>query len=92
MAQRAPNAARKGPIGPSKGIITFTSLSKKFRAVHHYTVTYGVEHAGRYTVALLADQPPTLSTQNVTDDSLFDLRQLWWCRQILLTRPNDLGA
>ncbi|KAJ5924258.1 hypothetical protein N7466_008445 [Penicillium verhagenii] len=50
------------------------SLPKNLRAVHFHTVTNAVEQANRFTVALLADQPPTLLSQNVTSENLFDLR------------------
>ncbi|KAJ6112271.1 Helicase C-terminal [Penicillium sp. IBT 18751x] len=68
-----------------------TTVPKRFRLVQYHCVTYAVERAGQFTVALLANTPPTLQTQDVTPENLFNVRQMWWCRRYLLTRPNDFG-
>ncbi|OGE48990.1 hypothetical protein PENARI_c024G04235 [Penicillium arizonense] len=67
-------------------------LPKDLCIVHAHNITNAVQHAGEFTVALLAGKPPTLATQNITQDNLFDVRHIWWNRQYLLTRPSDFGA
>ncbi|KAJ5162548.1 Helicase C-terminal [Penicillium capsulatum] len=69
-----------------------SQLPKNLRTIHPHTVIDAVERVGQFTVALLAEKPPTLETQNVTQENLFSVRQMWWSRRYLLTRPNDFGA
>jgi SNF2 family DNA or RNA helicase len=66
-------------------------IPTKDQFVRNTTVTLAVEHVGEFTAALLAADPPSLTSQNVTAQNLFDVRQMWWSRQFLLTRPNDIG-
>jgi hypothetical protein len=66
-------------------------IPTKDQFVRNTTVTLAVEHIGEFTAALLAADPPSLTSQNVTAQNLFDVRQMWWSRQFLLTRPNDIG-
>lgn len=66
-------------------------IPSKAQTVRYHTVTLAVEHVGEFTAALLGADPPDLTAQNVTAQNLFDVRQMWWSRQFLLTRPNDIG-
>ncbi|KAJ6112327.1 Helicase C-terminal [Penicillium sp. IBT 18751x] len=40
---------------------------------------------------LLADKPPTLKTDNVTESNFSNLRQLWWIRKLLLTQGTKVS-
>lgn len=53
------------------------NLLKNCRAVRAHTVINGVERAGQFTAAPLDSMPLTLTSQNVNEDNLFDIRQLW---------------
>ncbi|KAJ6113215.1 SNF2-related protein [Penicillium sp. IBT 18751x] len=66
-------------------------LLKKHKIVNHNTVLLAYEESDRWTKMLLADKPPTLKTDNVTESNFSNLRQLWWIRKLLLTRPADIG-
>ncbi|KAJ5210854.1 Helicase C-terminal [Penicillium cf. griseofulvum] len=74
------------------GIASLPDFPTKFRSIKAPTVIEAVDHAGRYTQVLLDDKPPTLASPNVTESNLFDIRQMWWNRQYMLTRVDDLAA
>ncbi|KAJ5209980.1 Helicase C-terminal [Penicillium cf. griseofulvum] len=74
------------------GIASLPDFPTKFRSIKAPTVIEAVDHAGRYTQVLLDGKPPTLASPNVTESNLFDIRQMWWNRQYMLTRVNDLAA
>ncbi|KAJ6121239.1 Helicase C-terminal [Penicillium sp. IBT 18751x] len=67
------------------------SLLKKHKIVNHNTVLLACEESDRWTKMLLADKPPTLKTDNVTESNFSNLRQLWWIRKLLLMRPADMA-
>ncbi|CAI7656503.1 unnamed protein product [Penicillium glandicola] len=78
-------------MAPVEQIWAFTLERPSHSLCGSPTVIEAVEHAGRYTQLLLDDKPPTLVSPNVTESNLFDIRQMWWNRQYMLTRINDLA-
>lgn len=61
------------------------------KTVNNSCVSQVIENLPQYTSALMDTEPPTTDSPNVSDANLFDIRQAWWNRQFLLTRPSDIG-